>query len=121
MTVAHVPGHAAAPTSDGHHPPGHLARWAVRLSAVFGTAFVASAAAVAIAYAVGVESAVDDTMLGVFLGIMAVTGFLGSLATFLAAIVAKVRRERWTHLWLPLCVFPALLALLGLVEAFWWE
>ena len=120
MVVARVPGHIPAPTGDGH-PRGRLARWAVRLSAVFGATSVASIAAVVIAYAIGVESAVEDTVLGEFLGVMAVTGFLGSLAAFLAAIVATVRHEQWTLLWLPLCVFPALLALLVLGEAFWWE
>ena len=120
MTAAPVPGRVPVPTGHGH-PPGSLARWAVRLSGGFGAAFVASAAAVGIAYAVGVESAVEDTMLGWFLVIVAFTGFFGSLAAFAAAIVAKVRHEQSTLLWLPLCVFPALLAFLVLGEAFWWE
>jgi hypothetical protein len=120
MAVVRVPGHIPAPTGGGH-PPGRLARWAVRLSAVFGAASAASIAAVVIACAVGIESTVEDTGLGEFLGLTAVTGFLGSLAAFLAAIVAKVRHEQWTLLWLPLCVFPTLLAFLVLGEAFWWE
>ena len=56
---------------------------------MFGVVFAVSVAVVAIAYAGGVERAVDDTLLGWVLGIMALTGFLGSLAAFLAAIVAK--------------------------------
>ena len=84
-------------------------------------ASAASIAAVGIAYAVGGESAVEDTLLGAFLAIVALTGFVGSVAAFLAAIAAKGRHERWTLLWLPLCVFPALLAFLVLGEAFWWE
>jgi len=119
MTIAPVPGYVPAPT--GHGPHGRLARWAVRLSAVFGAAFAASVAAVGIAYAVGVETAVEDTLLGRFLMIMAFSGLLGSLAAFLAAIFAKARHERWTLLWLPLWMFPALLAFLVLGEAFWWE
>ena len=120
MTVAPVPGHVSVPTGNGH-PHGRLARLAVHLSIVFGAASATSIAAVVIAYAVGVESAVEDTLLGASLGVTAFVGFLGSLAAFLAAVVAKVRHEPWTMLWLPLCMFPALLAFLVIGEAFWWE
>lgn len=120
MTATPVPGHVPVPT--GHDlPPGRLARWAVGLSAAFGVASAASIAVVGIAYAVGVESAIEDTMLGLLLEYTALTGFVGSFAAFLAAIVAKLRHERWALLLLPLCVFPALLAFLVLGEAFWWE
>ena len=71
-----------------------------------------------IAYAVGVESAVEDTLLGAFLGITAFIGFLGSLAAFLAAVAAKVSHEPWAMLWFPLCLFPAVLTFLVLGEAF---
>ena len=120
LTIARVPGPAPASTG-GDRPHGRLARWAVRLSAVCGAAAAASIAAVVTAYSVGAESAVEDTVLGASLAIVALTGFLGSFAAFLAAIVAKVRHERWTRLWLPLCVFPALVAFLVLGEALWWE
>jgi hypothetical protein len=80
-----------------------------------------SIAAVVIAYAVGIESAVEDTVLGSLLGGTALAGLVGSFAAFLAAIVARFTHERWAVLWLPLCVFPALLAFLVLGEAFWWE
>jgi hypothetical protein len=86
-----------------------------------GAAAVASIAVVVTVYALGVESTVEDTWLGWFLGRVALAGFVGTLAAFLAAVVAKVRHERWALLWLPLCVFPALLAFLILGEAFWWE
>jgi hypothetical protein len=120
MTVAPVPGHLPAPSGHGH-PHVRLALWAVRLSAVFGAATAASIAAVVIVYAVGVENTAEDTWLGWFLGCMALTGFVGTLAAFLAAIVAKPRHEQWPPLWLPLCVFPALSAFLVVGEAFWWE
>src|SRR3970282_1951542 len=48
-------------------------------------------------------------------------GLLASLAAFALAVVAKVKHEQWALLWLPLSVFPALLAFLLLGEAFWWE
>jgi len=118
VTVSYVP--ISAPTNHGD-PHSRLARWAVRLSVVFGATAVTSIGAVAITHAVGAESAVEDTWLGWFLGYVALAGFLGSLGTFLGAMVAKIRRERWTLLWLPLCLFPVLLTFLVLGEAFWWE
>lgn len=113
-------GYVPAPVGRGH-PHGCLARWAVRLSAVFGAAFAGSLVVVAVAYAVGAEGAFEDTFLGWFLVRVMLAGFLGSLAAFLAAIAAMVRRERWALLWLPLSVFPVLLAFVVLGEAFWWE
>lgn len=37
------------------------------------------------------------------------------------AIVARIRRERWALLWLPLSLFPALFLFVMLGEVFWWE
>jgi hypothetical protein len=75
----------------------------------------------AVAYAIGGSDAIEDTWVG-FLGVVALLGgLLASLAAFALAVVAKVKHERWTLLWLPLSVFPALLAFLVLGEAFWWE
>jgi hypothetical protein len=37
-------------------------------------------------------------------------GMLVSLAAFAVAVVAKVKKERWALLWLPLLLFPALVA-----------
>lgn len=120
MTVAPIPLQVRASTGHGQ-PHSRLARWAVGLSAVFGAAFASSIATIAIAYAVGGEGAIEDNWLGAFLVTMASVGLLGSLAAFVLAIVVKVKHERWTLLWLPLCAFPAFLAFLVLGEAFWWE
>lgn len=67
-----------APASRHGRPLGRLVRRAVRLSVVCGAAFAVSAAAVAIAYAVGAESAVEDTRLAWCIGLVALTGFAGS-------------------------------------------
>jgi hypothetical protein len=91
------------------------------LSAVFGAVFAASGAAVVLAYAVGAEGAVEDTLLGAFLACTAIAGLLGALAAFVLAVVAKAERERWALLWLPLCSFPVFLLFLLLGEALWWE
>jgi hypothetical protein len=115
---------AVAPVSDprGLRPAhGRLARWAVGLSALSGLAFAAAIATIALAYAVGAEGAVEDTTLGLVLTLVAAVGVLGALAAFAMAVVAAVRRERWTLLWLPLSVIPAIVLFVSLGEAFWWE
>lgn len=117
MTVVPVPGRVPAPTGygDAH---GRLARWAVRLSAVFGAAFAASAATVAIVYAVGEEGAVEDTWLGALLFLIPAIAFVASLAAFVMAVVAKAKKhEHWVWLWLPLGVLPAMIVFLVLAEA----
>lgn len=120
MTTAPLPHRVSASAGSGG-PHGRLARWAVSSSAVCGPLFAASVATVAIAYAVGAEGAVEDTWLGALLAVSAFCGALGSLAAFVLAIVAKVRREHWTRLWLPLSLFPAIVLFVLLGEAFWWE
>jgi hypothetical protein len=78
----------------------------VGLSAGFGTLFAAAVAAAAI---------------GGFGGVVSGVAFLGSLAAFVLAIVAKIRHEHWAWLWLPLGVFPGMILFAVLGEAFWWE
>jgi hypothetical protein len=119
MAVAPVSG---APVSAGsRRPHSGVAEWAVKLASVCGGAFAASVAAVVLAYAVGEESAVEDTWLGALLVIVPSVGVLGSLAAFVLAVVAKARHEHWAWLWLPLGVFPAVIVFVVLGEAFWWE
>ena len=92
------------------------------MSAASVVAIATSITTFAIAYAVGGASATEDNWVGYLVASMALgPGLLGSLAAFVLAIVVKVKHERWTLLWLPLCAFPAFLAFLVLGEAFWWE
>ena len=120
MAVTPVPGHA--PISVGPaHAHSRLARWAAGLAGAVVVAIAASFAIFAVAYAIGGSSATEDNWVG-FLGMVSLLGgLLASLAAFALAVVAKVKHERWAPLWLPLTVFPALLAFLLLGEAFWWE
>lgn len=120
MTTAPL-SHGVHASSDPGGPHGRIARWAVGSAAVCGTVFAASAVAAVIAYVVGIEGAVEDTWVGALLAISAFSGALGSLAAFVLAIIAKVRRERWALLWLPLSIFPAIVLFISLGEAFWWE
>ena len=120
MTVASVPDYTPISVRPVH-AHGRLARWAVGLAAVVVVAIAASFAIFAVAYAIGGSGAIEDNLVG-FLGMVSLLGgLLASLAAFALAVVAKVKHERWTLLWLPLSVFPALLAFLLLGEAFWWE
>lgn len=62
-------------------------------------------------YAVGAEDHIEDTVLAVFLVLVAAVGVLGSLAAFVMALVSTTAKgERWNLLWIPLCTFPALAA-----------
>jgi hypothetical protein len=120
MAVGPVPGHAPilSGPADAHSP---LARWAVGLAAAVVVALAASYTIFGTAYAIGGWDAIEDTWVG-FLGAFSLLGgLLASLVAFVLALVAKVKHERWALLWLPLSVFPALLAFLVLGETFWWE
>ena len=75
----------------------------------------------ALAYASERESAVEDTWLGALLVIVPAVAIVGSLASFILAILAKVRHERWAWLWLPLGAFPAMVAFVAFAEAFLME
>ena len=76
------------------------------MSAGFGTLFAAAIAAAAT---------------GGFGGMVAAIAFLGSVAAFVLAIVAKVQHEHSVWLWLPLGLFPAMIVFVVLGEAFLWE
>lgn len=111
---------APIPTDPpGGHTP--IARWAVGLAAVVAVVVAVSYTIFAVAYAVGGDAAISDNWVG-FLGAFAMLGGLAaSLVAFVLAIVAKVKHERWALLWLPLSLFPALLAVVVLAEMFWME
>lgn len=117
-----VPRLTHAPVSTGSaEARSRFARWAVGLSAVFAVAVVAAITTYAVGYALGGQSAVEDNWIAVLVAIMALVGLLASLAAFVLAIIAKIRREPWTLLWAPLSAFPAFVAFLVLGEVFWWE
>ena len=120
MTVAPVPGHA--PISVGPaHAHSRLARWAVGLAAAVVVAIAVSFAIFAVAHAIGGSGATEDNWVGFLLAVSLLGGLLASFAAFALAVVATIKHERWALLWLPLSVFPALLAFLVLGEGFWWE
>ena len=98
-----------------------LARWAVGLAAIATTVVTVSYAIFGVAYAVGGAPATEDNWVGLLGGVALVGGLAVSLVAFALAVAARVKHERWAPLWLPLSVFPALLALVMFAELFWWE
>lgn len=120
MTAKPVPG--GAPISAG---PGHahtqLARRAVGLAEVVAVVVAMSYAIVGVAFAVGGSDAISDNWVGMLGAIALLGGLLASLVAFGMAVVARVKREQWALLWLPLSLFPGLLVIVVLAETLWLE
>lgn len=120
MTVGPISGKtpiSAGPT-DVHTG---VARWAVGLAEAAAAVTAVAFALYGVAYLVGGSEAIEDNWVAILVVASFFTGFLASAIAFVLAVAVKVKHERWTLLWLPLSVFPALLAFLVLGEAFWWE
>lgn len=98
-----------------------VARWAVGLATVAVVVVMVSYGVFAVAYAVGGAEATEDNWVGALAAIALYVGVIVSFAAFALAIVAKMNRQRWAALWLPLLLFPAFLAILIVTEALWLE
>jgi len=96
-----------------------VGRWAVGLAEAV-VAVVAASYTVFFA-TVATGGSVDDTWVGSLGGLAFIGGMLVSFVAFVLAVFAKVKRERWGLLWLPLSVFPALLAIVVIAEAFFMD
>ncbi len=103
------------------HSPLRTARPAVVVAEVSAVVVAAGVAALLLAYAIGGDAAISDTWLAYVAGVAMVGALFASLVAFLLAVFARIRREVAARLWLPLTLFPALLALLVVAEVFWLE
>ena len=120
MTAHSVSGRASVPPGrDRAHT--RLARWGVGIAAAVAIAILVSATIFAVAYAVRGPGATEDNWVGFLAAVSLLGGLAASLAAFALALTAKIKREQWPMLWLPLLLFPALLAFLVFGELFWWE
>jgi hypothetical protein len=103
------------------HKPLHTARPSVVLAEVSAGVVGAAVLTLLVAYAVGGDAAISDTWIAYLAGVAMVGGLFASLVAFLLAAFARIRHEVAARLWLPLTLFPALLALLVVAEVFWLE
>ena len=107
-------------TVPSNEPAGAsgAARAAIVLAEFVVAVVVVSYAVFFVALAAGGDDAISDTWVGAQAGLVLLGGLLVSLVAFGLAVTAKVRQERAKLLWLPLSVFPTLVALLVLAELF---
>ena len=109
------------PVVDHPQERSRLARWAVGLGSFVIVVVALSYGVVFIALAVGGTEAIEDNFIGFLGGISLLGGLFVALVAFALGVVAKIRHEQWSLLWIPLTVFPVLFGLAALAEAFWLE
>ena len=120
MTVNPVPRRVPV-AMDPPDGPTRLARWAVLVAGAVAVVVTASYAIFFVALGVGGDAAISDTWVGYLGGLALVGGLAASLVAFAMAVAARLRHERWTLLWLPLTLFPALATITVVAELFWME
>ena len=120
MTVGPVSGQTPISTGPAHMHT-RVAQWAVGLAEAGAALAAIAIAGYGVAYVMGGSSAVEDNWVAILVVTSFFSGCLASAIAFVLAVTAKVKHERWALLWLPLSVFPSLLAFVVLGEAFWWE
>ena len=107
----------SAPSSAGDQGT----RWAVGLASGAAVAVAVAVAVYGIAYAAGGTDAPEDNAVGLLTVALTVVGLVASMTAFALGVMLSVRSYPRSRLWLPLTVFPVLVAMLVLGELFWWE
>lgn len=120
MSVDPVVSGAGTSSSRQGPPPGP-ARWAVVVAAVAAVLVLLGVVVFAVGYAVGGDEGVSDNWVGMLTVFSVLSGLLASFIAFVVAVVTRLRHRSVPGLWLPLTVFPVVIAFIVLGEAFWWE
>lgn len=108
--------------SVGHaHGRRDLARWSVGLAKAVVVVLAVSYTIFGVTWAIGGRDSIEDTWVGYLGGAALLGGMLVAFIAFVMAVVARVRHEVAALLWLPLFLFPALLAVVVVVETLWME
>ena len=101
------PGRHVRPTGGTAGRLASLSLVVLALGAVlFGTAWM-----------IGGDDAVSDNWVGMTVVLALFAGLSGSLVAMVMALHVGMRREPWATLWLPLATFPAVVAVVVLLEA----
>jgi hypothetical protein len=116
MTASPTPRNV--PVRSGGDHTVQLARWATGLAAGVVAVLVVAYTLVGITWIVDGADQIEDTWIGFFGAVALIGGLATSLIAFGLAVVVRNRNVRSRMLVLPLTVFPALLAVLVLLEAF---
>ena len=103
------------------HPNSGVARCAVGVAAAVVVLDALAGAIFIVAFSSGGSDAISDNWIGLLGAIALIGGLIASLLAFVLAIAAKIRREQWIWLWVPLFVFPILLTFMLCGEVLWWE
>jgi len=111
MTVPHTVHH----TGHGGWAADRVAR---SLAVASLGVLLSGAVLLGAGWAVGGEDAVSDNWVGLLVAVALFAGLATSLAAFVTAVLAGVRHEPWASMWLALGTFPAVVVVLGLLEAF---
>jgi LPXTG-motif cell wall-anchored protein len=99
---------------SAQHEVHRQARRAVGLAAGVVVALAASHMIYGMTWATTGRNRLADTGVETMNAIAYLGGLLASLVAFVLAIVARVKHESWTLLWLPLSLFPTLVAIMAL-------
>ena len=92
-----------------------------RLAGLALVVLVLGAVLFAGAWAIGGDDAVSDNWVGMTVVVALFMGLIGTFTAFLVALYEGWRHRTWSRLWLPLAAFPAVVLVVGLLEAFVFE
>ncbi|WP_439939576.1 hypothetical protein ACS3YM_08235 [Nocardia sp. N13] len=107
--------------SVSHHGAAATGEGARRLAVLALVVLVLGAALFAGAWAIGGDDAVSDNWVGMTVAVALFAGLIGTFAALLLALYEGRRSRAWSRLWLPLTAFPAVVLVVGLLEAFVFE
>lgn len=109
------------PSPTRHGAAATAGATARQLAGLALVVLVFAAALFAGAWAIGGDDATSDNWVGITVVVAFFLGLFSSFAALVTAGFAGVRHDPWRGLWLPLATFPAVVAVVVLLEALVFE